>query len=288
MKRNTSNHDLIERYLLNQLSDQKMTEFRLRLMRDKELQAEVEAVRLLMKTVKSRSKMKVGKSGGNSELPPDSSNKTLLAVLAILIVGALGFFLFNNLNSETPASEVENNVVETPEISEGPVLSDEKPAEMPLSEETIETPPPPEKSVETPAKPAPEKPVAAVVNYDPNPALEKYVGSRLRGNEYEFFVELSEALPQKDNRILFNISGKVETENSEIDDRIIIRLFTNKKEDYEESRPVRTWELSFKPDGEDFRFSVNESVETNKGLYYFLIENPREGMFYFVGKIRVE
>lgn len=295
-KKHPDENDLIERYLLNQLSEEELTTFRLRLMRDKDLQAETEAARLLMKTINSRSKFRADEeSEDNSKSSAGFGNKLIWLVPIVLLISVGLFFVFDNSTSEMSPIESENIQTESVESSETPPVPEENRSEPPKSEEKTESLPPTEKppkktpqKVETPTSKPIEKPIAAVINYDPNPALERYVGSRQRGNEYEFSIDLPEKIKSESGQITVSVSGIVETENAEIDDYIIARFYTNKVSDYEETLPVKTWELSFEPSGEHFRFSVEESVKADKGLYYFLVENPDEGVLFFVGKVRVE
>ena len=211
MDRKDINKDTIERYLLQQMDAQELEDFRLLLMRDKKLQLEVEAMRLILKTVKSKSSTR---AEGKKKFPLTKAWGIIIIVL--LLVCGLWYFTANRQSTEL--MEVENFAdttrVSPPQISEpdlpSPLPIEKEPPANPVISEEEERPKKPASTppVQSPSdSPDPNKVYAA--NFEPNPALERYVGTLLRGGDYHFSVDLPESIRLNEGILPFRITGTV-------------------------------------------------------------------------------
>lgn len=133
----------------------------------------------------------------------------------------------------------------------------------------------------------PAEPIAA--NFTPNPALESMIGSQLRDGG----LKISILSPEKNARLKTNkgsvslqFSGRVDGVEK-MEDAFQLKVYSNKKADYEENRTLLSVPLVFFRDEQHFNFQVLHDFRLAPGLYYYLIENEESGAVNVVEKFEV-
>lgn len=140
---------------------------------------------------------------------------------------------------------------------------------------------------ESPTPPT-SRPIAA--NFETNSLLESHIGNAIRGGHYSFEINqpaVDERLVINKNESVFRFSGVLQTNKQTLNDDFQVHLFTNKKEDYENFRPVFTLPLSFEKINDAFAFDVVQKQKLPNGLYYYLLEDANSGEMIRVGKVLV-
>lgn len=276
--------NVIERYLTGQLTKEELDQFSFLLMKDKALQKEVQANRLLFKTLWKANQAADG-SGTNTS--GKSFNWRIATGLLLFITTiVLLFWLVSQKDSPTKKSppvldSVEKTVTESPSDETGntstPIESpkENKPEEK--QNEEIQIPLVNEK-----------KSVPIAANFEPNPLLETYLTAQ-RGGEIQ--ITSPEQLSQytlKDGALTFRLDGNYTPASGQIEEAIQLYLFSNKKEDYEEFRPLESVEFTFTKDATQshYAFQWQKTLTLQPGLYYYLIEGEDSGLFY-TGKFEI-
>lgn len=255
------NEDLTERYLLNLLSEEETADFQARMLHDARLRQEVQVMRVLQKSLIAE------------RLPVKKTNRLLrnkgllLGVVAVLT--SLCVYLY--VESDKKASE-------------------NKPApslpQMPVQQPPRENAP----SNTAPETPLPQKPSAPIAaSLAPNPALERYIDSNVRGGTDQLDITMTGTrFTRKDGKIFFRISGNLDAKGEIPPYQVNVLIFSNKKEDYENSRPQWTYRPSFSQVSGRFEFNIAENVTLLPGLCYYLVEQRESGEVLKVGKFIVE
>ncbi len=276
--------DLIERYLLHQLNEAELEEVTMKLMMDADFRKEVEESRLVMKTL---TKIRRGKEG-HSSIP-----WRLLGMFLIIVVIGGYYFLKQEpigVPEQLPVSEEIEKPVE--QIVPSPEPDLENSAKANAVEEKSKIPEntsiqPPSKPVEPPVNKTP--PIAA--NFEPNPQLEEWIGTKFRSNEFDFQIIIpgqNAELLLIDQQILFELKGTLETEANPNDMFFQVHLFSNVIEDYRKFRPLHSWDLEFEHQADNYQFEISEGLELKEGLYYYLIQDEDTGRKYGVGAFKVK
>ena len=275
-------HSVIERYLIGQLTKEELDQFSFLLMKDKALQKEVQANRLLFKTL-----WKANQVAGNTKDRSKPFNWRIGLGL-LLFVAAIGLFIWllpqrdNPTQKTSPVldsleqSSTESDNTEAKNPPEPSDLPEENKAEEERKEE-IQIPLVNEK-----------KSVPIAANFEPNPLLEPYLTAQ-RGAGIQ--VTTPEKIAQytlKEGVFTFQLIGNYAPESEQLEEIIQFYLFSNKKEDYEEFRPLESVELSFVKDATQnhYTFQWQKTLTLQPGLYYFLIEGEESGLLY-VGKFEL-
>jgi len=269
--------ELIEQYLLGQLEGEPLQDFTLQLMRDQQLQKEVDAHRIL---IKSLWKNTTPSSTTKTDKPSNNIRKWGLLILGLAIVAIFTYWFSssNDQNKGTTSEQTlpnteEKNISPPAEIIDTPVIIEQEEAPQDSPEES--QPQNNQKEQEAPISPPP---IAA--NFDPNPALENYFG-QLRGGELEINNPTQISTLTLDNgKVNFQLAGTFTADEEEV---LTIHFFSNKKEDYEQFRPIVSEQL---PLGENDEIEWKKEFELIKGLYYYQIEGENSGLLY-VGKVEV-
>lgn len=258
------NEDLTERYLLNRLSEEEMADFQARLLHDTRLRREVRIMRNLQKSLiaERRSARKA------KRLPWH-----LFIGLAGVAVALAGLLIYLSQPSDKA----------TPDIPSAPLPS-EMPVQQPVQDDNPSKP--------MLQKPDQEKPMAPVAsNFSVNPILERYIDNNVRGGNGHLDVAFPPAgsrFKRENGKIFFQLSGTLEGSDEVPDYSVNVFIFSNRKEDYENSQSQWEKHLNFLKESGRFRLSIAEKVALYPGLYYFLIENEESGEVLKVGKFTVE
>ena len=264
-----------ERYLKGELQGTELDQFTLRLMRDKKLQQDLNADRLLYKTLWKQSKPEpVGKAPRSASL-----NRALLILAVGLFLVLMWFLLFPT--SKTPAGEEQLDLV-PPSTTESPI------------EETVpNTTNPTAPNVPEDAEAAPEddpspkqntttisRPIAA--NFEVNPVLENYLSNK-RGAELQLeSPDPNATFKYQDSGLSFPIKGIL----SAAPEQLICHIFSNKEEDYEAFSPLQTLEITPQTVEGKPAFQQNIAIQLNPGLYYYILEDE-DGTLLYTGKFVV-
>lgn len=185
----------------------------------------------------------------------------ILALVGALVLWWITQYRMKPDATPAPASEPVQ-IISTPTIEQTPAVQ--------------EAPPP--QAVQK------SRPVAA--SYEPIPALETYVGSQYRSQDWKVTVEepLPNAqLPAKNGHLSLRISGNIQsTVVAEPGLRVLI--FNNDLKSFEAMQPIANAALKVAPDG---NFLFEKVMVFKPGLYYYLIEDEESGNWLFVGKFRM-
>lgn len=185
----------------------------------------------------------------------------ILALVGALVLWWITQYRMKPDATPAPASEPVQ-IISTPTIEQTPAVQ--------------EAPPP--QAVQK------SRPVAA--SYEPIPALETYVGSQYRSQDWKVTVEepLPNAqLPAKNGHLSLRISGNIQsTVVAEPGLRVLI--FNNDLKSFEAMQPIANAALKVAPDG---NFLFEKVMVFKPGLYYYLIEDEESGNWLLVGKFRM-
>ena len=124
--------------------------------------------------------------------------------------------------------------------------------------------------------PKENKPNYIAADFEANPALDFLIGNNLRSNEIVFVIEKkigNISLSSLDDVIEFRFSGKVKSGGESLPEKIKVNLFSNKKLDYEDFKPISSTELNIQKVGEDYRFDFQRNIKLKPGLYYYTLED---------------
>ena len=277
-------NEVIERYLLGQLSDDERQAFRVALLFDENLRQEVEDTRLLhqhiqqLKTAKKQPKLK-------------KIIWWLIGSLLMISIATVAYFM--NKNNFIQKQENTPETIETPQKT---IKETTEPAtdDLPKIEETEEENQPeiepfvPEKKGTTPKKSS--QPIAAA-DTKTHPYLDQFTTGGFRNNEVKITVnspKLSEKLTAENGKINLNIKAILSLDKMPEKERFVVRLFSNKKADFDNFKPILSANPTISKSDDYYNLSFNAIVPLPKGLYYFIIEdNEIEDMIY-VGKFLVE
>lgn len=269
MQVNKNDQDLISRYLLGQLEGKDLQQFTLRLLRDKSLQKEVDANRLLMKTLWHTNQQ------ANGQTDNEGPSKWWWMLPVVLVFGGLLFFWPPNVQpppvpqnsapaTETPANPVENTESEV----------------LPIEEVPTETTPPPTE-VPAPTK-APQKALPIAANFEPNPMLDVLIDNPTRATTLQLSITEPQAgatLTLKNKTHPFTVSGQVTLVDPDAETPVLVcHLFSNKEADFENFTPIFTQTLTLNnTSGKEYNFSFQRKLsDVSPGLYYLMIEGEEE------------
>lgn len=133
------------------------------------------------------------------------------------------------------------------------------------------------------------RPIAA--NFTPNPLLEAERGNFSRSVGFQLSLtspEPDQSFKLADGQIALEVKGQVKTGDSTIDEPLQLLLFTNKQEDYQAYKAIKTLPLKLETTDAGFSFSHRETLTLSVGLYYLLVENSNTGELHLIERFRVE
>ncbi len=123
-------------------------------------------------------------------------------------------------------------------------------------------------------------------SYEPIPALETYVGSQYRSQDWKVTVKVpapNAQLPAKNGHLSLRISGNIQN-TAVAEPGLRVLIFNNDLKSFEAMQPIANAALKVAPDG---NFLFEKVMVFKPGLYYYLIEDEESGNWLFVGKFRM-
>lgn len=285
-KQYIKDNEVIERYLLGQISDNERQEFRVALLFDESLRQEVEDTRLLHQHIQQ---LKMAKK----QPKPKKIIWWLIGSLLMISIATVAYFANKNnfvKKQENTPSTIEmpqKTIKKTTEPATDELLKEEQ-IEEKKEENQLEIEPfVPEKKVTTPKKSSP--PIAAA-DTKTHPYLDQFVTGGFRNNQVKITVnspKINEKLTAENGKINLNIKAVLSLDKTPEKERFVVRLFSNKKADFDNFKPILSDNPTISESDNQYNLSFNAIVPLPKGLYYFIIEdNEKEDMIY-VGKFLV-
>jgi hypothetical protein len=284
-------NEIIERYLLGKLSDDERQKFRVALLFDKNLQQEVEDTRLLQQQIQL---LKTTKSLAKKQ----SFTPWIIGGLLLLFIVIVSYFINKNIISQeekipttiekpqkTIESTIESTIKSTIEESTKPATDDllKQEEQQPIVEPFI-----PNQKVKKP--PQSSQPIAEA-EIEKSSYLEQFIDGNFRNNEVRIQVrspKVGETLLLKNGAINLDIKAILSLDKMPEKERFVIRLFSNKKVDFDNFKPILSANPTISKSGNNYELSFNAIVPLPKGLYYYIIEdNDVEDMIY-AGKVLVK
>jgi hypothetical protein len=284
-------NEIIERYLLGKLSDDERQKFRVALLFDKNLQQEVEDTRLLQQQIQL---LKTTKSLAKKQ----SFTPWIIGGLLLLFIVIVSYFINKNIISQeekipttiekpqkTIESTIESIIKSTIEESTKPATDDllKQEEQQPIVEPFI-----PNQKVKKP--PQSSQPIAEA-EIEKSSYLEQFIDGNFRNNEVRIQVrspKVGETLLLKNGAINLDIKAILSLDKMPEKERFVIRLFSNKKVDFDNFKPILSANPTISKSGNNYELSFNAIVPLPKGLYYYIIEdNDVEDMIY-AGKVLVK
>lgn len=270
-------HSVIERYLTGQLTKEELDEFSFLLMKDKNLQKEVQVNRQLFKTLWAQ------QSDERQQAVKKPLNWKFLLVLGgiILVFGCL-LYLIGDKSSKAPSTNTipsEQPTLTPPDATD---TIEQKHHSIDIEKEKISPSAPKSNNEATPTdEQASSQPLAA--NFEPNPMLENYIG-QLRGGELVISKPpQSNLIISKNGKSTFQLEG---TYNNKTTEELMLYFFSNKKEDYEQFQPLLTTNLKLEQLDDVLLIKWEQELDWPEGLYYYQIEGADSGLLY-VGKFEI-
>lgn len=258
------NSELVERYLLDQLSEEEKTVFQAQLLRDPDLQEELRQIRYLQKAMRAE-KLQSEKRGR----PGRRWLFLGISFFMLLLTGILWLY-FSKTNA------VSSNTFSPAKSSpQNPQPSQKVPP--------VTTPSEKQTAPKTTLKES--KPVAS--DFVPNPDLENFIGNTVRSGAFQ--LNITQPLPNSQlhrnrGQVEFKLEGTIEGKPVEENWPLQIHLFSNKKEDYQNFKSIWTAPVFLNSDGDPRSFSITKSLPLTPGLYYFILENSDSGEMLYVGR----
>lgn len=119
------------------------------------------------------------------------------------------------------------------------------------------------------------------------PALETYIGSQLRGEDYHFIITAplrNNPLRSNQGKTVFYLKGKLEGKMP-ADASFKVLIFSNSRRRFEAMQPLTAYSLGF---DDDAQFNLGAILPLSPGLYYYLIEEQESGSWVYVDKFSVK
>lgn len=260
MSNRQDNNELIEKYLLNQMSEEEKAEVQFKILMDEDFRREVETLRTVQKTLVAEKQ----KSGFGFW---KRSWKRFLSLLVIVVgIGAAFIFLQKNTpeskNNNTPANvsaEKETTDSSTEEFKTNVPEVEKKEEEQTPVEDT---------KLNNPVNP---KPIAQVdpKRMIPNEYLEEFTQG-VRNSDISTELknwESDKIFKWKDGKTTIDIQGTLSGSNLP---KVRLSIYDNRSESFENGTTVLSKSMELKNESD---FSFLATLEIPQGLYYFLLEN---------------
>ena len=284
-KKYIEQNDVIERFVLSQLTAEELDQFLVYQMLHPEIQQEIQSMRQLINSIRHSSQNHAGSTAGKKNYLSPRSGIILVLILMLISIGT--WLLLNQRYKG--AETVENSPLLPPQDSLEMEPKDSLLSPSPSKNPNPNPPPPPDKSSE-PTNKSTEKPVIAAADLQPNNFLEINIGSNLRS---ETVLEVTS--PESGARFIvkdvlqeLSFMGKLRLSPEEQSvPQLTLYLFTNKESDYLEFKPLFSHALNFSAQADgSYDFAIEKKTALPHGLYYFLIEDE-VGKTYHTGKFFV-
>ena len=279
-------HDIIERFVLNQLEDQELDAFLLYQMRHPEVQKEITAKREKIKAIRAAGRHGSGKS---------SLSKWLFFFLTLVVFTGMVWWWMQKTTpaaDKGPIQETRESILPPKKKTDPSIIEldsniqkEKRPLENkegPIKNPPLKTKPKPED--EKPKPPPPNQPIAA--NFTPIQDLELMMDNTLRSEGYELTIDQPKV---RDTLILsrnsgpqstatLHFSGSFKDASSDIlSESFKLSVFSNDLQDFQNFQPVHTFTLKLSEKDTGYLFSIKEKLDLNPGLYYWIIENETSG-----------
>ena len=290
MKMDKQTHfEKIEQFLAGKLKGKALENFEQQLQTQEDFAQEVDLHKQLKESIKHSPeddlRANLNKLANRHSPSPAKKRFSPWGIMAIIILFgglSLWFFINDSPIKKNPVIEEKINEPSTPSIDkEAPVNTKKVPTQKEEQQKKV---------FKKEQKVKPERkniPIAA--NLEINPVLDSQIGNATRGGDYHFTIKS----PKKEAYLktelgvsVFEFSGLLETDESDISSTFQVHLFSNKKEDYENFDTKLTLPLEFnkKEDGV-FEFSLTQRIKLSPGLFYYLLEDADSGEIIFVDKV---
>lgn len=268
-------NNIIERYLLHQLTDEERHRFRTALLFDPKLREEVEHTRLLHRQIKA--------SIARQQPRAWYQNRSYLGLglFALLMAAVLIWLALPEPSAPSSPS--------APAIPKSTTAPPKQPAGQADDEQrTIP------RTKRQPATPTPEKPqpIAQLEpSYAPHPYLDQFTDSYNRNSQsIASLTRTPDSLYRRgeDDSLLFQLGGRLRVEGAVPAERFVVRIFSNKLEDFESFRPLYNLSPAISMDEGEPTFSAAAKLQLQPGLYYYLLEDNEAEDLIYTGKFIVE
>lgn len=304
MSPNEEKQQRIQKYLDGAMSREEQAGFEDKLKADKDLAQEVSLQKdmqeLLADSPENALRKNLERLNVEFEEKPDQpSNKLnrLLWLLPLLLLA--GWWYFANPVAQNKSDEETTETVTQTAPEETKSSQDD---EVPIPESLPETEPESREPKQTKQenlqknrqKPSSENPKSSrpiAANYDPNPSLDFLINNNLRDNTYELSISRKQenvTLLRQDEEFQFWLAIIIKSGQNLIAKDIKLHLFSNKKADFEDFRPLTTDDLALESSSEGtYLINFQKTMHLAPGLYYYLIEDLGEEQIYLVEKFEV-
>ncbi len=281
-------NNIIERYLLHQLTDEERHRFRTALLFDPKLREEVEHTRLLHRQIKA--------SIARQQPRAWYQNRSYLGLgLFALLMAAVLIWLAlpePSAPSSPSAPAIPKSTTAPPKQ---PAAGAEQTAvpKQPAGQADDEQRTIP-RTKRQPATPTPEKPqpIAQLEpSYAPHPYLDQFTDSYNRNSQsIASLTRTPDSLYRRgeDDSLLFQLGGRLRVEGAVPAERFVVRIFSNKLEDFESFRPLYNLSPAISMDEGEPTFSAAAKLQLQPGLYYYLLEDNEAEDLIYTGKFIVE
>jgi hypothetical protein len=233
---------------------------------------------------------------GDRQHRPGSLFRRLLWILVPFSLLAGWWYLGREADS---ASEPDQVIIQGDTILEQPSDAQNTP---PPSTDTLERPgtqttpaqelPPPPSSPETPPpqKKQQNEPIAAA-DFTPNPSLEFLIDNNLRADDIVWSnIQLQPDVKLAGNQasFTFQFSSTLTTTEPFEAQTMLLHLFSNQAEDFDNFEPLQSFELRLdKTDEQQYEIQFEQPLQLSPGLYYYLIENAATEQIYKVARFEL-
>jgi len=297
-------HNIIERFVLNQLNDKELDDFLVFQMQNPGVRQEVMAKREEMKAIRAAGRYGLddsGKKGGS---------KPWIGLLIIGLIIAFGWFLWQqNSTTTSVASSIQKELStttpdETPQnkiltIDTTAVQPEIKKEPIPEKPKTIKKQPkkpqiaPKKKAVEQKEKKPINQPIAA--NFEPIEDLELMIGNRTRSEGYVSELDVNLTVDTVYRRAVemrliasLQVHGKfVNADSTVLNEKFSCYLFSNDQQAFQNFTPIEILPVPLIGKESTYFYELKIEKELPTGLYYWIIENDLDEDIFEMGKIIV-
>lgn len=274
----------IDRYLRNEMSWQEKTFFEKEVAQNADWKAQLDLSKDLGQFFEKRNPAleqeltRLDNIYFAENIPQNRWKKWLLGILGILLIGIVGWLLFDFSEEKVPDSE--EGILEQ-EIKEAQ-------SEFEQLEEATEVKKE-KKKISTPKKEKSKKsqPIAALnpEDFKVNPVLEEFITERVRDESIKTEIET----PKVDAILKYGIKTQLIVKGTtNASPPYQLTIYSNKQNDFDNDQKYLKTELSYTKNEDNNNFRFNANIDFKKGLYYFLIESVETGDLLVVSKFQVK
>lgn len=281
-------NNIIERYLLHQLTDEERHRFRTALLFDPKLREEVENTRLLYRQIKASLAPRRPRAWYQNR------SSLRLGLLVLLTAAVLIWLALPKPPDASSAS--------SPDMPERTTIAPKQPTaeaeqkavpKQPAAKADAETVTAPRtKKQQALPKPDMPQPIARLEpSYAPHPYLDQFTDSYNRnGQSVASLTRTPDSLYriEEDGSLLFQLGGQLRVKGAVPTERFVVRIFSNKLEDFDRFRPLYNLSPAISIGEGEATFSTTARLQLQPGLYYYLLEDNEAEDLIYTGKFIVE